>query len=204
MAYAHRFAAARHGPPPVFMNHHIHHRAQLGVYLRLLNIPIPACTAPPPTISAEPPRVLQILLHAIMLQSGSRVTGESSPNCCSPCLRPVHRHGRPDFSFRNIVAHSSTKNPRCLARPVQQAAALHILRRDLSPPPSSPWCWPSSPPPCSRIASRPSAPHRRFLRPHRSGDFTAASSRMAATKSAKLPAPSTLPQPPRAVLPCPR
>ena len=25
----------------VFMDHHIHHRAQLGVYLRLLNIPIP-------------------------------------------------------------------------------------------------------------------------------------------------------------------
>jgi uncharacterized damage-inducible protein DinB len=30
----------------VFMNHHIHHRAQLGVYLRLLNIPIPGMYGP--------------------------------------------------------------------------------------------------------------------------------------------------------------
>jgi uncharacterized damage-inducible protein DinB len=30
----------------VFMDHHIHHRAQLGVYLRLLNIPIPGMYGP--------------------------------------------------------------------------------------------------------------------------------------------------------------
>jgi uncharacterized damage-inducible protein DinB len=30
----------------IFMDHHIHHRAQLGVYLRLLNIPIPGMYGP--------------------------------------------------------------------------------------------------------------------------------------------------------------
>jgi uncharacterized damage-inducible protein DinB len=30
----------------VFMDHHIHHRAQLGVYLRLLDIPIPGMYGP--------------------------------------------------------------------------------------------------------------------------------------------------------------
>ncbi len=30
----------------IFMNHLIHHRAQLGVYLRLLDIPVPAMYGP--------------------------------------------------------------------------------------------------------------------------------------------------------------
>jgi uncharacterized damage-inducible protein DinB len=36
----------------VFMNHLIHHRAQLGVFLRLLNVPIPGLFGP----SADDPR----------------------------------------------------------------------------------------------------------------------------------------------------
>ena len=31
----------------LFLDHMIHHRAQLGVYLRLLNIPVPATFGPP-------------------------------------------------------------------------------------------------------------------------------------------------------------
>jgi hypothetical protein len=36
----------------VFMDHLIHHRAQLGVYLRLLDVPIPGMFGP----SADDPR----------------------------------------------------------------------------------------------------------------------------------------------------
>jgi len=30
----------------MFLNHVVHHRAQLGVYLRLLNIPVPGLYGP--------------------------------------------------------------------------------------------------------------------------------------------------------------
>ncbi len=38
----------------VVMNHHIHHRAQLGVFLRLLNVPIPGMYGP----SADEPSMM--------------------------------------------------------------------------------------------------------------------------------------------------
>ncbi len=51
----------------MFLNHLVHHRAQLGVYLRLLKIPVPGLYGPSadePSVKADKARPLEIPVTA--------------------------------------------------------------------------------------------------------------------------------------------